>query len=171
MRRLSIFFCLLINTFPVFAASLDFSGEYSKRSAVRIFGTKEFCDSEHGEYNAAEKSCIMRSNGNSVSILKNSDGKTLVHVETIWGAANMREFDGVVTKTGKSSLEAHEVELNDNGTIARKIKKGCVLKVSFSSNGKANVIPGKNCDAGLHIEGAEKSNPIQIPSSVNQGES
>lgn len=132
--------------------SANAQGHYSLQSAMRIHGTKEFCDSENGEFDERGDGlgfCYIYSpSGNSITV-----EQTTVQVQTIYGSGRMRSFEGRITKVLPSGeIIAREAE--EDGSL---IKNGCVMSISVNENGYASASPGRNCDEGLTINGAKKN--------------
>jgi hypothetical protein len=127
------------------------------KSGVRFFGyTKETCEAELGTFNADEGACYHDAE-NTVLITKNVDGQIVVGVNVIWGPANERSFEGVATMISVNNLLVREAEINDNGSVAKTVKGGCVMNVSVKGNTVYLKIDEEKCDANLmRADGAVK---------------
>jgi hypothetical protein len=137
---------------PSLAQANPINGTWEKASGVRLPGTKEPCEADNGKYVEVERACYISSpDGNLISV-----GEKLVHVETIFGAAHMREFDGVIFRSSENEVEAREALVED-GKLVSILNNGCTLKISLSSDDLASATPGAECDSGLFLSNAKRT--------------
>lgn len=137
------------------AVSKTILGDYSVPTKVRFPGyTEADCKAEKGDL--VDDLCYL-STTNNVSIVLNAKKQLVVKIAVVFGAANMRDFAGVVTKTRGNILYATEAEIDDQNVVGAKVKDGCRVRIKpTATNGLAITLNSK-CDPNLgRAQGAKK---------------
>lgn len=138
-----------------FAALAEQTVTYQRKSVVRFFGSKPFCDESQGEYEAVEGepehgACYLtQEDGNKIQVTGDQ-----LHVETLFGAAHERAFDGKIIRASATRIVAQETELADDGETEQPVKDGCVMTIVINGD-LATAEPGETCDSGLTIFNAK----------------
>lgn len=127
------------------------NGHYARESGVRLFGPKEMCDADGGEYDEESRACFYRDDsGNTITI----DGND-VSVSTVWGAAHQASFRGRIVRIRANVIEALEAEEIDMEGRARLVPNGCRMHIRLNADGTATSIGG-DCGESLSIENAKR---------------
>jgi hypothetical protein len=156
MRALVLILTVLSATSFAQASSNNMIGEYSAPSAIRFPDyTEADCKAEGGEL-TDDNACIIPST-NTISIVKNEKQQTVVRISVIFGAANIRDFAGVVVKTKRNSMTAVEAAVDDDNVVGKIQERGCRLKLSLKGT-VLKLTLNDQCDGNLlRANGAKKN--------------
>lgn len=154
MKKIILALATLATLALPFAAMAETTTTYQKKSVVRFFGTKQFCDESQGEYEAEEgdpehgQCYIAQEDGNKIQITGDA-----LHVETLFGAAHERAFDGKIISASATRILAQEMEPSDDGKSEQPVKDGCMMTIVINGD-LASTELGETCDSGLTIYNA-----------------
>lgn len=158
MKKMILALATLATLALPFAALAEQTTTYQRKAVVRFFGTKQFCDESQGEYDADPEDAgrgacyITQEDGNKIQITGDQ-----LHVETLFGAAHERAFDGQIVSASATRILARETETSADGNSTQFAKDGCVMTVVIKGD-LASTEPGENCDSGLTLNDAKLVN-------------
>lgn len=124
---------------PNLTQAADLTGIYEKGSVVHLPSIPEDCQGENMEYDSESGFCIYRmADGNRIEVARDT-----VSVQTLFGAAHERSFEGRIVKRSKYSVVARDAE-------------GCKIKVELNEKGLASSTPSSKCDPRLALDNVPK---------------
>ncbi|HVK61294.1 MAG TPA: hypothetical protein VM432_07075 [Bdellovibrionales bacterium] len=156
MKTALALLALSVGTSAFASSGSDLLGTYTSKSVVRFPGyNAPDCKADGGEFD--DDYCYFTDEDGNTLTITEAGKDTTVSISVLYGAANERSFDGVVTNQSDTLLSVQEAELAEDGSVISKIKDGCDLEVSIDQDGIADVAVGEACDSNLsRVSGAKK---------------